>query len=458
MIRHNLFTSSFRLYLKRLIEVAAACILFALVCRVLNFLYVEDDERARIMWHNFYGQDENIDYICVGSSHVYSAVNPEILAQKTGENFYNMATGGQRLRESYYIIKEASHRNELKGVYLELYFVPSMEGQGNYDNLDAISGGWKNLDYRRASWDRLDTFFHLNPPEYYISAALPFTRFREHLWDVDWIYSIQKNKKRPEYRNYQYGWNSENSKTEYTEKGYFYHTQEMENPCLHTEDVPKSMGMTEEAKEYLRKIIEYCQKKGIPITLFQAPVYKLETMSYENYDDYTSSVKAVAEEYQVSYCDFNLVKEEYLPIQELRYFVDTGHLNANGAELFTNFLYEVMENTSEENEKLFHRSFQEKLASEDAQLIGIYYRQGTEEELQRGEITADMYRMTIASNREEEIEYQIYLTPEGGETVMIQDFSGNKCFNVPMEEHGVCRIVWHENDGAANNKEIEIGY
>ena len=457
MIQHNLFTSNFKCYLKRFLGIIAAGVLFLFVCRILNFLYVEDDERARIMWHNFYGQDKNIDYICVGSSHVYSAINPEILDQKTGETYYNMATGGQRLRESYYIIKEASHRNKLKGVYLELYFVPSIEGQGNYDNFNAVSGAWKNLDYRKVSLDRLDSFLHLNPAKYYISAEFPFTRFREHLCDVDWIYSMQKNKKRPEYQNYQYGWNSENSKTEYTEKGYFYHTQEMENPCLHTEDAPANMEMTEDAKEYLRKIIEYCKKEGITLTLFQAPVYKLETMSYERYDDYTSSVKAVAEEYQVPYYDFNLVREECLPIQKLKYFVDTGHLNTEGAELFTNFLYEVMENTSEENDELFHRSFQEKIQSENAEITGIYYHQGTEEELQRGEIEADMRRMTIASNRKE-MEYQIYLTPEGGETVMVQDFSENKSFNIPMEEHGVCRIVWHESDDVENDKEIEVGY
>lgn len=458
MIRHNLFTSSFRLYLKRLIEVAAACILFALVCRGLNFLYVEDDERARIMWHNFYGQDENIDYICVGSSHVFNGVDPEILGLKTGENYYNMATTGQRLRESYYIIKEASHRNRLKGVYLDLYFLISIEGMGDYDNFGAISGGWENLDYRKVSWDRLDTFFHLNPPEYYISAALPFTRFREHLWNVEWIYSMQKSKRRPEYQNYQYGWESENGKAEYTEKGYFYHTLQMENPCFHLESVPASMRMTGEAEEYLRKIIEYCQKEGIEVTLLQTPVYKVETIAYEGYDDYTAGIKEIAEEYHVAYYDFNLAKEEFFPVQEMRYFVDMGHLNGDGAALFTNFLCEVTAGTREENEKMFYNSFREKLASEDAQPIGIYYRQGTEEELQRGEITADMYRVTIASNRKEEIEYQIYLTPEGGETVMIQDFSGNKCFNVPMEEHGVCRIVWHENDDAANNREIEIGY
>ncbi len=160
MIRHNLFTSNFKRNLKRLLGIIAAGILFLSVCRILNFLYVEDDERARIMWHNFYEQDGNIDYICVGSSHVFNGVVPEILDQKTGENYYNMATTGQRLRESYFIIKEASHRNQLKGVYLDLYFLISMEGMGDYDNFAAISGGWENLDYRKVSLDRLETFFN----------------------------------------------------------------------------------------------------------------------------------------------------------------------------------------------------------------------------------------------------------------------------------------------------------
>ncbi len=458
MIQRNLFTSNFKLYLKRLLGIAGGCILFIIACRILNFLYLEDDERARIMWHNFYEQDENIDYICVGSSHVYSGIDPELLDEKTGDNYYNMSTGGQNLKESYYIIREADRRNELKGVYLELYFVPSIAGQGNYDEFGAISNGWKNLDYMKNSSDKLRYFLDLNPPEYYISAALPFTRFREHLCDVEWIYSMQKNKNREEYHNYWYGWESENSKTEYTEEGYFYHSQEMENPYLHVEDAPEDMRMTEDAKEYLRKIIEYCQKKEMTITLFQAPVYQLETMAYEKYDDYTADVKEIAEEYQVSYYDFNLVKEECLPIQDMKNFVDTGHLNGNGAEMFTNFFYEVAAGMPEENKRLFHESFQEKLETESAEVTGVYYRKGTAEELQRGEIAEGMYRMTIASNRERGLEYQIYLTPEGGETVMLQDFSENKQFDVPMEEHGMCRIVWNEAGDAGNGGEIEVGY
>lgn len=458
MIRHNLFTSNFKRNLRRLLGIIAAGILFLFVCRILNFLYVEDDERARIMWHNFYEQEENIDYICVGSSHVFNGVVPEILDQKTGENYYNMATTGQRLRESYFIIKEANHRNQLKGVYLDLYFLISMEGVGDYDDFSAISGGWENLDYRKISLDRVETFFRLNPPEYYISAALPFTRFREHLCDVEWIYAMQKSKKRPEYQNYQYQWESEDSRAEYTKKGYFYHTLQMENPCLRLPGVSDSMRMTGGAEEYLRKIIEYCQKEGIEIILFQTPVYEVETIAYERYDEYTGGVKALAEEYQVPYYDFNLAKEEFFPVQNMKYFVDMGHLNGEGAALFTNFFCDVVKRTQEENEELFYKSFQEKLASEDAQVIGMYYREGTQEELINGVIGNDMYRMTLASNRQEGMVYQVYLTPEGGETVMIQDFSENKSFNIPMEEHGTCRIVWHESGDAGNDMAIEVGY
>ncbi len=365
---------------------------------------------------------------------------------------------GKRLIEAYYIIKEADHRNHLKGVYLDLYFYLSTGNRGDFDDFSVISGGWRSLDYKKSSWDKLDYFFHLNPPEYYINGALPFTRYREHLFDVEWIYSMQKNKKRPEYRNYQYGWNSEEDQGKVTEKGYFSRTLVYENPYLYVEDIPDNMEMTEDAEEYLRKILEYCRKEGIEITLFQTPVYELETLAYEKYDDYTNSVNRIAEEYNVSYYDFNLVKEEYFPVQDMKYFVDAGHLNADGAEAFTNFFYEVTSGIPTESEKLFYESFQEKLISEDAKVAGMHYHQGTADELARGEISADMYRVTIASNRERGLQYQIYLTPEGGETVMIQDFSENKQFNIPMDEHGICRIVWRENGEKENSREMEVGY
>ena len=458
MIRRNLFTSSFKLYLKRLLGIIAGGILFLLVCCGLNYIYMEDDEISRIVWHNFYEQEGSIDYLYVGSSHVYNGIAPELLDQRTGENHYNMAIGGQKLIEAYYIIKEADHRNQLKGVYLDLYFYLSTGERGNYNDFSVISGGWRGLDYKKFSWDKLDYFFHLNPPKYYINGCLPFTRYREHLCDVEWIYSQQKNKKRPEYRNYQYGWNSEEDQGKVTEKGYFYRTLVYENPCLHVEDIPDNMEMKEDAEEYLRKIVEYCQKEGIAITLFQTPVYELEILAYEEYDDYTASVKSIAEEYNVPYYDFNLIKDEYFPIQDMRYFVDAGHLNEDGAQEFTNFFYEVASGIPTENEKLFFESFQEKLMSEDAKVVGMHYHQGTADELARGEISADMYRVTIASNRERGLQYQIYLTPEGGETVMIQDFSENKYFNIPMEEHGVCRIVWCENGEKENSREMEVGY
>ena len=104
MIRHSLFTSSFRGLLKSLAGIGFIFLLFLTLSRGMNFLYLEDDERARIMWHNFYEQEENFYYFCVGSSHVYSAVNPELLDQRTGKNYYNMSRGGQGLIESYHII------------------------------------------------------------------------------------------------------------------------------------------------------------------------------------------------------------------------------------------------------------------------------------------------------------------------------------------------------------------
>lgn len=95
--------------------------------------------------------------------------------------------------------------------------------------------------------------------------------------------------------------------------------------------------MLEEAKKYLRKIIEFCQHENIELTLFSASMYELAIFARGNYDAYVKQVKSIANEYGIEYYDFNLCRDNYLPIQELEYFADSGHLNRIGADMFSRF-------------------------------------------------------------------------------------------------------------------------
>lgn len=107
--------------------ILAVVILFLTGVKALNYLYWQEDVWSRNLCHNFYGQAKNIDYIYLGSSHVYCDINPEILDEKNGKNNFNLSSGSQRVIESYYCLKEADRRNKIEKVYLELCSIVRME-------------------------------------------------------------------------------------------------------------------------------------------------------------------------------------------------------------------------------------------------------------------------------------------------------------------------------------------
>lgn len=434
----------------------AFIVFFLLGVKFLNYLYWQEDDWSRVLWHNFYKQSENIDNVYLGSSHAFCAINPEILDEKNEKNNFNMATSGQRLIESYYVLKEINRHHKIENVYLELFYNPSTGVLGDYQNRISIQVGWRTMDHMRFSPLKAEALFLMNPKRYYGEAFFPFMRYREQLMNNDWIKLMSDYKGAENYKNYIYI--DANKDIEYRDKGYFYTTSELANLSFGRDITPEEMYLTKDAENSLRKIIAYCQKRNISITLFSAPMYEIEPISVENYDNYANQIKKIADEYAVPYYDFNMTKEEYLPIQNPEYFFDIGHLNTKGAEIYTNFFYQVVSASPKENEKYFYDSYEEKLKNGKPRVYGLYFYGADVVELQEGDEPGETVRMAVASNRETELEYQIVLTPDGGETFLLQDFSTNKKFNVSMQEHGVCEIVWRSVEDKGKTESMEVRY
>ena len=183
-------------------------------------------------------------------------------------------------------------------------------------------------------------------------------------------------------------------------------------------------------------------------------MYGLSPVSTEHYDYYVDEIRTIAGEYGVAYYDFNLVKEEYLPIQRNEFFMDTDHLNGAGADFFTTFLNQVMSKEDSENEKYFHASFAERLRAEEPRVYGLYLREHTSQE----EPDQQMKTYWIASTREDDMEYNISLVSDTGEVNLIQDFTENREFTLPAEEHGICTIRARMKDGVEELCNMEISY
>lgn len=416
------------------IQVLAAILVFVGIVHGLNYLYVEADETYvwyRILWHSYYENRGKIDNLYLGSSHVYSDIDPQILDELNGQYNFNLSTPRQLMNGSFYLLKEAVQDNELSHVYLEMYYDCSVNDRRiNSD----YHRNWNNTDFMESSFNKIEYMIANGGWDKCLENLFSFTRYRSKLGDGEYVKQVTEYKKGEEYLTFQCHQDSgdRNGYTEDMPRGYKYTTRVYPEckKCYGQDYVLTKDSMGHKSEQYCRKVIEYCRRKDIPITLFISPINDLQLISTEGYDNYINEVWEIAEEYEIPFYDFNLAKEQYLPLQQDQHFQDVGHLNSYGAAVFTPFFYEVVSGEEAENEKYFYASYADKLKETAPAIYGIYYR--------NSEASRTMW---VASNRDSEMEYRIILTPNEEEPYMVQDFAENKEFVVSSEEHGICTIV-----------------
>lgn len=442
-------------WLKKIAGIAVSFFLFYEIAKGLNYIYVPDSEWERIVMHYFYEDEGKIDNLFLGSSHLHNDIDPFLLDEKNGHYNFNLATPAQLMNGTYYLLKEADRTNNLSHVYIELYYNYHVKSDDNTESIRTEPfRNWQVTDYMKFSFNKLAYMASITDAEEYPGILLPFTRYRSELDNWDHIRATMEGKRGEEYINYEssHYFGDGNGYEECRAKGYRYSTRiyQDRNRLYEQGYILAQRSLAETSEYYLREVISYCRKKNIPVTLFVSPIYELQVISTEGYDDYTGQIREIADEYGVDFYDFNLAKEEYLPIQQTKYFMDVEHLNADGAALFTDFFWQVVSADKTKNERYFYDSYREKLESKEPELYGIYYREDEQ-----------VKRMRIASNRETGMEYRIVLTPtepEGNAEYMIQDFGENKEFTVDGEEHGVCTIAYRSLNEPELMQTIEIEY
>ena len=436
--------------LLRFFGILGAVCVFCVLCNVFNWMYYQEDFWTRSLWHNFYEDEGKIENLYLGSSHVYCGINPILLDSINGKYNFNLSSHGQQLNGTYYLLKEANKENELSHVYVEMYYIYSTKDNFNMgkDPIDIRQDrNWTNSDYMKFSFNKIAYMLSMGGAESYVDICFPFVRYRKYLDDLNFVRETLEQKK--DYFIYRYQEKGKNSYGTYRERGQRYSTEVLNDEDRNFEQT-RILGedcLAEKSKEYLIKIIKYCDKQNIPITLFVSPIDELQLISTEQYDCYVNEIREIASEYDLEFYDFNLAKEEYLPIHQNQYFRDIGHLNSEGAMIFTPFFEKVVNGDVSENSIYFYSSYKEKLQNLSPTIYGLYYRNEGQNKI-----------LKIASNRENGLEYRIILTSNDGTTYTIQDFSDNKTFSISKQEQGVCTIVARLQESGEVIKTLEVNY
>lgn len=239
--------------------------------------------------------------------------------------------------------------------------------------------------------------------------------------------------------------------TEYQDKGYYFTDEKLsDKPLLvnYKWNMKAEGLMPDNTQRYLRKIIEFCQEREINITFFVVPMYEAQILGTLDYDGYFRQISTIASEYGVPLYDFNMCKTEYLDIMHREYFMNMGHLNKEGADLFTPFLWNVLSGDPEKNKKYFCSTYAEKISLDAPETYGVLFIADEN----------NVRHYTVASNREEGLEYHITLRLADGQQQIIQEFSENKEFVLPGDLSGTMVIITRVVDDPEKTQELEFSF
>ncbi len=299
--------------ISRIIGILLALVIFSGVFSVLSELLPYRDFRLQMVWDDIYGE-RDIDCLFVGSSHVYTGINPDVVAQMTGLDTVLLSAGVQTMAETYYSLEEVLKYETPQYVFIDLYGMYKEFIQGdNFMNIDCMKLSALKLSLAKAVF----------PDTPKVDIAFPLVREHSNWKEFENVKNNYYMLKYPPENTDGYSGIDTVMKAETAE--YF------EN--LRYDD--KKITLREEDVKYLRKIKELADSKGIDLRFIMIPWFKGYTDKI-NYQSLMSSIGEVIEftDYTGQSDTIGLDYTHYIDEKPS----DNQHLNTVGAEIFTKYL------------------------------------------------------------------------------------------------------------------------
>ena len=296
--------------MKKIRRLAAFAGFLAVLIAVLsvNSALLEQKYSKAVMGGFYELEEDSVDVIFAGSSHMLNGVLPMKLWENYGFTSYNIGQHGQRLNMTYYYIKEAIKKQHPKVVVVDLYY--AFESQIN----DDAANLHKSVDNLQWGASKIGAIMNAAPKslrlELFYNMFLYHTRWNE-LEKEDFLYLTE----RP-YNN-----------TGGTELRWG--NVEFTSPNVIPADQTKEL--TEDTVEALEKIVNLAAKNNVELVFTVFP--------YIAEDDYQACYNMAGQILQAAGQHYvNLMyRMDELGIDFSKDFYDSEHLNPAGAEKVTDY-------------------------------------------------------------------------------------------------------------------------
>lgn len=254
-------------------------------------------------------EDNSIDVISIGSSHEGVNIDPEILLEQYGIKSYNLWASVQPAWNSYYYLKEALKTQSPSLVCVETFIMAQNQNYSDYSRAIYNTLGMK------PSIDKVNAIKVSVTPDLQKDFLLEWPTFHTRYSEL----------KQSDFERYFWNYHFSSGKID---SGY--DSFENDTPVLVKETETEALSSKQE--EYLRKIIDLCQEKEIPLLLFTTP-YNASEIDQKKFN----RIAEIAAEYgsRVTYKNF-LYDIDEIPVNFAVDYADGGgHFNNYGIEKYT---------------------------------------------------------------------------------------------------------------------------
>ncbi len=255
---------------------------------------------------------DSIEVLFVGTSHVYSGIDPMYIYEQSGITSYVLAGPGMRMDLTYMTLEEGLKTQTPEVVLLDMSAV-------HWQSQQTEAKIHKVLDQLPLSKSKIEFAFRNDSDELTpLDVLFPFFRFHSR-WDEltanDFKYLI-------------------NRLDETFVRGHFISYKNVAANFQFEKDV--EYVLTERNREYFQRIVDLCQEKNVPLLLYKIP-------SPAWYRSQSEGVAALAEEVGLTFW------EPYYELEEIGLDVNTDfrdeneHLNQYGSEKFCDYLVSYLQ-------------------------------------------------------------------------------------------------------------------
>lgn len=365
--------------MKRKIEgvIKVVCFLALLLICFAGTTKLFQRKASVIKYTSFFEQKEDYDVLFLGSSHVVNGVYPMELWEDYGIVSYNWGIHGGQLATTYWTMQNVLEYTTPKLVVLDIFGV---NNQVKYASAGQIHEAFDIFPMSVTKYKAVQDLFDDESSEDYA------TRW-SYFWDFN-VYHSRWNDLKKEDFSYEIN----------LEKGAESRINVAipdDYSIISKDDVMQDMDTV--GMEYLCKIIEDCQARGIEILLTHLPY-----PCVSGWQQAANSVNEIAQKYGVNYIDF--VNMDNVVDYTIDCYDEASHLNPSGARKVSEYLgnyiranYEIPDRRQDVSYAKWHEDFEK-------------YVQLKRDNLQ-AQTDLDHYLMLL---RDENLNACVYISAESG--------------------------------------------